>query len=107
MRKHTVPLIICCIPVEQISLAPVVAVCSATLSVSSLYFNPHGHAETVFFILSTATARVGSVMPLHFTKRSAQGHITMVGQMTLRESHVMAVVQRHNCAKVGTARKSF
>ena len=77
---RTAPLIIFCISVEQILLAPVAAVCAATLSVSSLYFNPHGHADTVFFILSTATARVGSVIPLHFTKRSAQRHIAMVGR---------------------------
>ena len=79
--RHTIPLIIFCISLEHVSLAPVVAVCSATLSVSSLYFNPHGHADTVFFILSTATARVGSVMPLHFAKRSAQRRITMAAMM--------------------------
>ena len=50
VRRCKAPLIIFCTSAAHTSLAPVAAVCSATLSVSSLYFNPHEHVDTVVLI---------------------------------------------------------
>lgn len=61
-------------------LVPVLMVCSAIISVSSLYFNPHGHAFIVLLTLLTAAARFGSVTFLHFAKRSTKQHVTLNGR---------------------------
>ena len=90
--RHTVPLIICCISGTHVSLAPVLVICSAILSASCLYFNPHGHVFTVSLMLSTAAARVGSVTSLHFANTSVQQH-TWSWWRAFRESWLRAGTQ--------------